>query len=112
FVDSEAMGRQIFAACRRFFEALARRQPLVLALDDYQWFDRSSVRLLEHLLPLVHTVPLLVLVSSRAGTETLTHLREALLRLHQGAYSELLIGPLSPGDGMRIVRHFLGSEGE
>ena len=48
-----------------FFERLAAEQPLLLVFDDLHWMDASSASLLEHLLPLVERVPLLLCGLSR-----------------------------------------------
>jgi predicted ATPase len=54
------MGRQVFRGVRQWFERLARECPTVLVLEDLPWLDDSSLALLEHLMPLVRAVPLLV----------------------------------------------------
>ena len=53
---STALDEQLDERARRFtivigaaLEALARRRPLVLVVDDVQWADRSTLALLEHL---------------------------------------------------------------
>jgi class 3 adenylate cyclase len=66
FLGGAGAGLQIFRATRRLFLRLARRSPLALALEDWHWADDASRALLEHLLPLTASVPLLVCCSSRA----------------------------------------------
>src|SRR5439155_719108 len=46
--ELSAKGR-LFEAVVRLFEALARRAPLVLLLDDLQWVDQASLDLLRYL---------------------------------------------------------------
>lgn len=106
-VDNEAMGRQIFAACRQLFTGLCRKQPVVLVLDDYQWFDGSSTKLVEHLLPLVHAMPLTLFIASRSGSPTLERLRAVLSRRHTGGFAELFLGPHSQGESVQLIRHLV-----
>ena len=76
-LDGEAMGRHVFLSSRRFFKRVANRR-LVLVFEDLHWADESSMLLLEHLLPLVSQVPLLVCGISRTDPNILAaRLREA-----------------------------------
>lgn len=65
YLDGEAMGGQVFRSTRLFIERLARASPVVLVIDDVQWIDDSSARLLEHLLPLTSQAPILTFLVSR-----------------------------------------------
>lgn len=58
--DEMAVLRQhTFLAVRSWIEALARRNPLVLTLEDLHWADTTSLELLEYCLPLCEQEPLL-----------------------------------------------------
>ena len=59
YLDGDAMKRQLFLSSWRFFERLAKVQPLILVFEDAHWLDASSSQLLEHLLPLVESTPLI-----------------------------------------------------
>ena len=52
-------------ALRVVIERLARRQPLVLAVDDLQWADPALLDLLDHLAEAVRDAPLLLLGTAR-----------------------------------------------
>ncbi|MGH2538072.1 MAG: adenylate/guanylate cyclase domain-containing protein, partial [Candidatus Promineifilaceae bacterium] len=65
YLDAEAAGRQLFLVSRRLFERLAAERPLVLVFEDLHWADDASLRLFEHLTPLVERGPLLLLGSGR-----------------------------------------------
>jgi class 3 adenylate cyclase/tetratricopeptide (TPR) repeat protein len=54
-----------FAAWRHFLEALARRRPLVLVLEDLHWADDGLLDFVEHLVEWTRDVPLLVVCTSR-----------------------------------------------
>jgi class 3 adenylate cyclase/tetratricopeptide (TPR) repeat protein len=52
YLDSLALGRQVYLSMRQLFERLASRQPLLVLMEDWHWVDQSSVALCRHLLPL------------------------------------------------------------
>jgi len=53
------------AAWRRFFEALADRQPLVLVFEDLHWADDALLDFVEHLVEWSSGVPMLVVCTTR-----------------------------------------------
>jgi len=55
-----ATREETFTGWRRFFEALAGRQPLVLVVEDLQWADAALLDFLIHLRDTCTGVPLLV----------------------------------------------------
>ncbi|HMP43175.1 MAG TPA: adenylate/guanylate cyclase domain-containing protein, partial [Roseiflexaceae bacterium] len=66
----ESLRWQAFAAIADLVRASAQRTPLVLALDDLQWADPTSLRLIEQLVPLTAEVPLLLLLAMRPEYES------------------------------------------
>lgn len=111
YLDGEGMGRQVFLSSRRLFERLARKQPLVLVLEDLHWADESSTLLLDHLLPLVDRVPILICVTSRPEPGThVFRLREIAAARFGRRYTEILLQPLSAGESEALIRNFLGAE--
>jgi predicted ATPase/class 3 adenylate cyclase len=52
-------------AVRRLFEALARRRPLVVVLDDVHWAEPTFLDLVEHVVAAARAVPLLVVCLAR-----------------------------------------------
>ena len=56
---------EAFAAWRRFFEALAAREPLVLVFDDIHWADEGLLEFVDHLAASATGVPLIVLCTAR-----------------------------------------------
>jgi tetratricopeptide (TPR) repeat protein len=56
---------EAFWAVRTVLEALARRRPLVLVIDDLQWADPLFMDLLEHVADRAGGVPLFLLVMAR-----------------------------------------------
>jgi class 3 adenylate cyclase len=61
----EAQQAEIFAAWRRFFEALTERGPVVLVFEDLQWADDGLLEFVDGLVERVTGVPLLVVCSTR-----------------------------------------------
>ena len=43
------MREALFSAARAVVEAIARRRPLVLAIDDIHWADEGMLDLIDHL---------------------------------------------------------------
>ncbi|HEX9596033.1 MAG TPA: adenylate/guanylate cyclase domain-containing protein, partial [Anaerolineales bacterium] len=111
YLDGEALGKQIFFTARRFFERLAREQPIVIVFEDLHWMDESSTNLLEHLLPLVERVPILILGLSRPDYHTpASRLRERCLRDYADRFTEIQLLPLSDAESTRLVHNLLEIE--
>jgi DNA-binding NarL/FixJ family response regulator/tetratricopeptide (TPR) repeat protein len=92
-------------AVRQLLEALARRKPLVLLLDDLHWADSGSIELLGLLLRRPPAAPVLTALAVRprqiperlSGPLERAHRADALVRLALGALSasesRSLLGP-------------------
>ena len=109
-LEAEALGAQILRAAWRWFEALSRRQPLVIALEDVHWADRSTLALVEHLAPLAASAPILFLVVSRPDPDCLEPLRALGARILAGHFTELSLSPLSPAEGRALMASTLGDD--
>jgi class 3 adenylate cyclase/tetratricopeptide (TPR) repeat protein len=111
YLDAKAIGHQIFLSSRRFFERLAQRQPVALVFEDLHWADESSALLLEHLLPLIDRVPLLICGVSRPATKTpAARVLEIAAKNHVGRYTDVRIGPLREDESVQIVHNLLQVE--
>lgn len=122
-LDADQERFRLFDSLTAFFKRVARRGPLVLVLDDLQWFDRSSLLMLEFLAgemqasrlmvvgtyrpvevdrhhPLIRTLAEL----SRAGMSDRIYLN-GLSPEHVARYSEIAIGH-APPDGLADAIHF------
>ena len=60
-----AAQEELFWAIRRLLEAVARRRPLLLVLEDLHWAEPTLLDLVEYALDLATDVPLLVLATAR-----------------------------------------------
>jgi class 3 adenylate cyclase len=56
---------EAFTAWRRFFEALAEQNPLVLIFEDLHWADDNLLDFVEHLVDWAGRVPMLVVCNTR-----------------------------------------------
>jgi tetratricopeptide (TPR) repeat protein len=56
---------ETFWAIRKLFEALARRRPLVVVLDDLHWAEETLLELVDHLAGWTRGVPLLLVCAAR-----------------------------------------------
>ncbi|MCI0634755.1 MAG: AAA family ATPase [Actinobacteria bacterium] len=63
--QAEADAQETFWAVRRFLEALARREPLVILIDDLQWAEPTLLDLLEDLVARMTAVSVLMLCLAR-----------------------------------------------
>ncbi|HEU5367734.1 MAG TPA: hypothetical protein VFU69_04700, partial [Ktedonobacterales bacterium] len=63
--DSSEQRENLFRAWRIFFESLARRQPLLILVDDIHWANEALLDLLEYLAQRVSDAPLLFLCPAR-----------------------------------------------
>ena len=107
-LDPPALQARHVAACKRLLLMLAARSPLVLLLEDLQWADPSSTAILNHLLPLAATTPILFCLVTRPHRDTpgwklVTASRETL----GGRFTELRLSTLPDTDGRQIISHLL-----
>ena len=111
YLDGDAMGKQVFLTSRRFFDRLARTQPTVLVFEDLHWMDESSTLLLEHLLPLTETAPLLIVGLSRPERDKpAARVRELCARDYAARYTEIRLAPLSDPDSAQLIQSILDVE--
>ena len=76
---------------------LARRRPLVLAVEDVHWVDQSTLDLLDLLIEGLSSLPVLLLI---------THRPEFIHQWpNEAAVEALPLGRLSTADGASLIRH-------
>ena len=111
YLDGEPAGKQVYLSSRRFFERLAGNRPLALIFEDLHWADESSVLLIQHLLPLIDRVPLLVCVVSRPDVNVpAVRLRESALKHHERRCTEIRLNPLPPTECTQLMDNLLEIE--
>jgi class 3 adenylate cyclase/tetratricopeptide (TPR) repeat protein len=107
--ESEDIGagdrrNEAFAAWRRFLEALAETQPLVLVFEDLHWADDALLDFTDHLLDWARGVPILVLATARP--ELLT--RRPAWGGGKVNSATLGLSPLSDADTQTLLEELLG----
>jgi class 3 adenylate cyclase len=99
--EGAASSDELAWAVRRLFEALARRRPLVLVLDDVQWGEPAFLDLVEVVTRSAGDVPLLVVGLARP------ELLDARPEWGSGG-AGLRVTPLDDADSTRLVENLLG----
>ena len=100
--DPKIMGDQVAQALLDYLGAIAQPKPLVMVLEDVQWVDAQSLKLIEVALRELRQ-PLLVLALGRP------EVREAYPQLWAGCVQELRLTGLGRRAAERLVRQILGA---
>lgn len=112
YLNSEAMGTQVYLSTRRFFQRLAQMRPLILVFEDFHWADESSMNLLDHLIPLVEDVPLLIICIGRIDPDNPeTHLCHLAKEKYATSYTEIFLSPLSQAESVQLLGNIFSLEG-
>jgi DNA-binding CsgD family transcriptional regulator len=90
---------------------LAERNPLLLALDDVQWADEASLRLLSFLMGRIDSIPALVAVAARPRSGDESDALVTALAGHADS-TTLTLRPLGAESVGEVVAARLGSEAE
>ena len=103
--EGSAGADETFWAIRTFLEALARRRPLVVMLDDVHWAEPTLLDLIDHVADWSKDVPIMVIALSRPD------LLEARPTWGGGKVNAttVLLEPLTDGDSEALVANLLGS---
>jgi DNA-binding SARP family transcriptional activator/tetratricopeptide (TPR) repeat protein len=100
---------QLFEAVRALLQSLAHRQPLVLAFDDVQWLDESSVALVHYVVRKQgdHSRWLFAAAARRGEIEDNRWAKQLVNTLERNQQlSSLPLQPLSAGEIARLLRSF------
>jgi class 3 adenylate cyclase/tetratricopeptide (TPR) repeat protein len=106
-IAPEALQQRMCLAFADLIRACANEQPLVMVWEDLHWADPSSLRLLETLLPLTRSLPLVILLVFRPheGRAWDWHKR---ISSEPGEHHQVLeLAPLSQSDSAQLVENLL-----
>jgi class 3 adenylate cyclase/tetratricopeptide (TPR) repeat protein len=94
---------ELFAAWRRFLEALAMDAPSVFVLEDVQWADEGMLRFVEHLVDWAVDLPMLIVCTARP------ELFERVPTWGGGRWNttSIALGPLSARDTSMLLAALL-----
>jgi len=104
-LEPEQTRFRLFDSVTGFLKNAARSQCLMLVLDDLQWADRSSLRLLEFLAREMAASPILVIGTYRDVELSRQHpLSETLAQLsREPVFQRVLLRGLSPEDAAPFI---------
>ncbi|HNN92462.1 MAG TPA: protein kinase [Pseudomonadota bacterium] len=102
--EPQQMSEQIVRAFVEFLSSLVAQQPLLIVLDDVQWCDTLSVKLLERALRALHDRPMVVLAFARPEVD------ERFPNLWAGHGQRIRLAGLSRRASERLVYHTLGAK--
>src|SRR5207244_899644 len=106
----EQIRHQTLIAVRDFWQALARRQPVVLVCEDLHWADRLSLDLLTLLMEALSQAPLLLLCVYRPGWEPASGRLERLAPEKCGErYTEVRLRELTREQSRQMVRSLMAT---
>lgn len=110
-LDPEGQERQIFRTVRLLITRLSTEAPLAIALDDLQWADESSVRLLQGLMDLVESQPVLFILSFRPESQAgCWRLRDTAHQDYSERSVEIVLHGLSREASAELIDNLLESE--
>jgi predicted ATPase len=98
-LGGESVRWHIFALLPQILQAASQINPLVVALDDLQWADETSLELLEAVLPLAEEWPILFLLAMRPQPIPLVE------RLTTKVVTTNVLGHLGEGAARALLAH-------
>lgn len=107
-MDGDAIEKLVTKSLRDLLVSLAESRPTVLVLEDVHWADRSSLILIESLLPLAARASLLFCFVTRPDyAESGDHVLEISRNLLGELHSEIVLQPLRPEDIQELIDNLL-----
>lgn len=110
-VDLREVRRRAFRGLRELLARVGQRRRLVVHIDDIQWGDRDSVRLLGELLAPPDSPMMMLVLSFRSEALTGNQVIAELQANQAGAahldFYEVKIGPLSRAESIRVAAGIL-----
>jgi class 3 adenylate cyclase len=110
YLEGEALHQRILQAVRQYLQAKTRQQPLVMVWEDLHWGDPSSLELLEFLLPLTQSSPLLLILIYRPAREQRIWAFHQRVKTRMGeAHRVITLSPLTYQESSYLLDNLLES---
>ncbi len=107
-LEGEVFKRLLFRVARAVWRQRLQDRPAVVVCDDLHWGDNASVAVLEHLLPLIEEIPLVMLLAMRPDRETPGwRLRTKADDGYHHRYTEFTVQPLTEAQTDELVNRLL-----
>jgi class 3 adenylate cyclase/predicted ATPase len=104
----EQLKEQIFVAVNRLLRNVTRRGPLVIMLDNLQWFDQLSRELLRSVLKLSASLPINFCLSSRPDAKDLAEILAQANEVLEDYALEIQLPALSEAESAALIRERFG----
>ncbi len=107
----EAAGLQFFERVAQFFLNLSRESPILILLDDLQWADPGSLRLLDYLAEPIRTQPILIFLTFRDAVEDEAPLLKTVVRdlTHSRSLVQIPVKRMEGEPARQLVGAILGT---
>jgi len=103
----EQLKEQIFIAVRQLLRSIAQQQPLIILLDNLQWFDQLSRELLHSALELSVSLPIVFCIGSRPEAKELPEIISRAKKLLGQHAFEISLTPLSTAESGKLLNQKL-----
>jgi DNA-binding SARP family transcriptional activator len=104
--DPELTRGRIIQAIYHWLGQLARKKPVCLFIDDWQWLDNASMTLLRHMLlsSTSSRLPLFILATRRESKETASWVQFKAMLAREGRLRSIVLQRLSPLETSTLAR--------
>jgi class 3 adenylate cyclase/predicted ATPase len=107
-LEGEAFKQALFELMPALWQHRFAGQPTVILFDDIHWSDRASVALLQHLLPLVEEMPLVLLCVFRPDRRAPAwQVKTIADETYHHRYSEISLRPFSDDESNQMIDELL-----
>jgi DNA-binding winged helix-turn-helix (wHTH) protein/tetratricopeptide (TPR) repeat protein len=101
-LSPEAVKGRTFDALRTLFFKTAKRTPLLIAVEDIHWIDRTSEEFLATLVERLAGAPILIVTTCRPGYR--------VPWLDRSYLAQITLRPLATGDSAQLVDYVVGEQ--
>jgi DNA-binding winged helix-turn-helix (wHTH) protein len=101
-LSPEAVKARTFDALRTLFFKAAKRTPLLIAVEDIHWVDRTSEEFLATLVERLAGAPIMIVTTCRPG--------HRVPWLDRSYFEQITLRPLSTADSAQLVDYVVGEQ--